>query len=214
LQRIAQSGVLPPGAQVCVEGTEEWRPLADLFPNSPRPTKVIPITPTTLNQRKASRLPLILAIVALALSATTAAKVFWPRAKYSFKTPLESIHSMIALANSGSWEDFRDIQWRKARSDGGWSYELLDKSNVELHKTIEVTGSGDKEMNGRVICFLRLKCPDGVTRYSTVVFQKDKKGDFVQSRYPSYSLDEKLTPEDQRFTELMKRWETTGELVE
>ena len=217
LQHIAQSGALSADTQVCVEGTEEWRPLADILPKQTRVSTPLTSKSTTQPQAVASRLPLILATAALILSSITAAKVFWPKrgvAQYSFKTPQEAIQSTMALTMHGTLDDMRELQKRKSHSEGNWSYEFLDKEAVELHKTLEVTGSGNKEMNGQILCFLRLKCPDGVNRYSMAVFAKGKDGDFYQSEYPGYIPSDDLTSDDRRLAELIKKWETTGTLSE
>jgi hypothetical protein len=217
LLRLAHSSALAAETQVCIEGSEEWQSLADILPKQAPVSTPRATAPSAIKQPGPSRLPMILAITALIVSSTTAAKVFWPKpsiTKYSFNTPQEAIHSIIALTQDGTWEDLREVQKRQSRSAGEWSYEFLNKDAVEIQKTLEVTGSGSKEKNGNIICFLRLKCSDGVTRFSTTVFEKNKDGDFLPSSYPGYIPSDDMTSEDRRLTKIIKKWETTGALSE
>ncbi len=203
--------------QIWVEGSEEWRSLTDIFPmKTPVFTSRISAL-SAIKQSGSSRLPIIFAIIAFIVSFATAAKVFWPKPsiiKYSFDTPQEAIYSNMALLQHGTWNDLKKVSDRLSRSAGNWSYQFLDKDAVEIQKTLEVTGSGSKEKNGNIICFLRLKCSDGVTRYSTTVFDKTKSGDFVESSYPGYIPSADITPEDRRLEELINKWQTTGTLSE
>ncbi len=232
LRALTGSGMLSMEALCRGQGSGEWQPVGQVIPPAgvemeapafhpvtvPMPPggKRIPLpawSSARAGNASAGRLSpaLVMSAAALVLSAAAALKVFWPRPSHDFSTPRGALESINRILSRGSWEDYHRLtRDRQAASSSQWTFDTVDVENMALKKTIEIRGSGDPSNNGKIMCIVELKCPDGVTRYDSVVLaKKDKAGDFVLSEF-TFVPASRVTPEDRRLKELVDNWEATG----
>ena len=132
---------------------------------------------------------------------------------YDLKSPEAVLGSMREMAKR---EDLR-AAWQYFRlslvSSGDVGFALLvdDVAELRFLKSVEVTGSGNKINNGKIVSFIKFK-RDGVEYRYIQYFEKKGETYFLSSPYVKPYVESDVTEKDSSIKAQIDRFESTGEV--